>query len=243
MEIKCFASSSAGNAYAITSTQGKGHTLIVECGLPYGEMIRKCFENSISLTSVVACLITHSHGDHSKSAKDFSRNTLILASKETLDACGITSHRMALNQWETVRIAEWEITAFEVDHDCLGAFGFVIEEMATGERTLFINDTKLVKWDLSGYRFDHVMIECNHDDEIISLKDSRTRRVANSHMSLRTTLLTLERMNLEATEDIWLMHLSDGNSDEMKMLESVAGQTGKIVYSCQKEGGVKEYGV
>ncbi len=242
MEIKVFASSSAGNAYAMLPTNGKGHALIVECGLPYGEMVRKCFENGIAVSSICACLITHSHGDHSKSAKDFSRNTLIVASKDTLDACEVTSHRLAVNPWEIVKIAEWSVTAFEVDHDCPGAFGFIIEETETGERTLFVNDTKMLRWDFSDYYFDHIMIECNHDDETISLKDVRTKRVAQSHMSLRTTLLTLARMNLGCTKEIWLMHMSDGNSDEKKALESVARQTGLPVYSCQKNGGVRENG-
>jgi phosphoribosyl 1,2-cyclic phosphodiesterase len=242
MEIKCFASSSAGNAYAIVPSNQKGHALIIECGLPYGEMLKRLFENGIPITNVCGCLITHSHGDHSKSAKDFSRNTMIYASKETLDACGIAIHRYTMNQWETVKIADYSVIAFNVEHDCAGAYGFIIEEIATGERMLFINDTKMVKWDFSEYRFDHVMIECNHDDEIISLKDERTRRVANSHMSLRTTALTLERMNLTDTKDIYLMHMSSGNSDEQKALELIARQTGLPVYSCQKNGGMREHG-
>lgn len=242
MEIKCFASSSAGNAYAIVSNNGKGHTLIVECGLPYGAMLQRIFESGLSTTNICACLITHSHGDHSKSAKDFSRNTLIMASKPTLDQLGIVQHRWVLFPWVRNQIGGFAITGFEVDHDIDGAMGFIIEELETGEKLLFVNDTKFLKWDLSDYRFDHIMIECNHDDEIISLKDERTRRVANSHMSLRTTLLTLSKMDLGNTKDIYLMHMSDGNSNEADALKRVAEQTGIPVYSCQKGGGVRENG-
>jgi len=240
MQIEVLASSSSGNAYII---RNEAHTLLVEAGLPFREIKSKLLRATphVILTKLDAVLVTHQHGDHSQSARDLSMWAPIIATTPTLDAAKVRYRRWPIADWETIEIGTFTITAFTVEHDCEGAIGFIINDTLEHETLLFINDTKYVKWDLSGNKFDHIMIECNHNDEKLDLTDERSKRLANSHMSMKTTLLTLSKLDMANVKDIYLMHLSDGNSDENKMLEAVAKQTGKVVYSCQKNGGVREY--
>ncbi len=235
MNINCLASSSAGNCYLITNTKT---TLILEAGIRFKEIKNKLLDHGIILTRVNAVAVTHSHGDHSMAAQEMSLFAPILASKETLDEANVRRNRYELTPWEWVNIRTMRIQAFEVDHDCPGAYGFIVEDLETEERLLFINDTKLVRWDFSKHYFDYIMIECNHVDDILDLKENRTKRTAEAHMSLRTTKLTLERMNLANVKAIYLMHLSDGNSDQARMIHEVKAATGKPTYACLKNGGV-----
>ncbi|HEK4983663.1 TPA: MBL fold metallo-hydrolase, partial [Clostridioides difficile] len=61
MKIKVLGSSSRGNCYLL---QLKNETLILECGVSYKEILKGL---DFNLKSVVGCLVTHEHKDHSKS--------------------------------------------------------------------------------------------------------------------------------------------------------------------------------
>jgi phosphoribosyl 1,2-cyclic phosphodiesterase len=234
VNITVLASSSKGNCYIISNDT---EAVMIEAGLPIGQIRKKTLMAGFTLADIKAVAVTHHHGDHATAAKELSNIIPIYASIDTLLVCGITDNAVPMNEWEDYKIGKtFRLTAFSVEHDCVGAIGFIVSD--NEEWLLFINDTKLVKWDFSAYNFDHVMIECNHNDDILNLKDQRTVRVAQSHMSLETTKLTLQRMNLKQTQAVYLMHLSDGNSDQARMIREVQGITGKPTYACQREGGV-----
>jgi ribonuclease BN (tRNA processing enzyme) len=251
MEIICLASSSAGNAYIIKNSHS---TILVEVGLHPRLLRQRMFQHRIIMNQLDGVFVTHQHGDHAKAAQEFSTYTTIYAPKETIKVCNIHGSSFPITQpWEPIRCVGgrkngFTVWPFDLDHSnpdgtSCTTYGYIIEDLETEERLLFINDTKMVKWDFSQYHFDYIMIECNHNEEILLAKqDERTSRTARSHMSLTTTLLTLSKMNLKETKAIYLMHLSDGNSNEQQMLESVMRLTGKPTYACQKDGGVVEYG-
>ena len=70
MQVWSFASGSDGNCYLVES---EGTTLLVECGRPYQQV--KSFLESVGKdpSSVAGILLTHAHGDHSRSARQFSK--------------------------------------------------------------------------------------------------------------------------------------------------------------------------
>jgi L-ascorbate metabolism protein UlaG (beta-lactamase superfamily) len=251
MEIICLASSSAGNAYIIKNSHS---TILVEVGLHPRLLRQRMFQHRIIMNQLDGVFVTHEHGDHAKAAQEFSTYTTVYAPKETIKACNIHGSSFPITQpWEPIRCVGgrkngFTVWPFDLDHSnpdgtLCTTYGYIVEDLETEERLLFINDTKMVKWDFSQYHFDYIMIECNHNEEILlENADERAKRTANAHMSLRTTLLTLSGLNLSKTKAIYLMHLSDGNSNEDLMLESVAKQTGKPVAACQKDGGVRWYG-
>jgi len=241
MEIKCLASSSSGNCYVITNAAGDS-SLMIEAGLPAKEIIKRLATLSLSLSKISAVVITHGHGDHARGAKDLSETygKVIMSGPETLTEAGVITHRWPLFPWKSATTPSWNITPFDVDHDFKGSLGFIIEERESGELLLFINDTGFVKYNLSSWAFDFVMIECNHTVErLLANADPTVIRKAQSHMSLTTTKETVSKLNLERCKRIYLMHLSDGNSDEPRMIAEIEKATGKPVVACQKNGGIK----
>ena len=235
MKIQVLASSSAANCYLISSAHSH---IILEAGLPIPTVATRLLP--LSLVDVVAVFVSHAHGDHSRAAKDFAdMGKPIIASKETLQALQI-DRGIRLTPWEkTVPIGGFRITGFPLDHDCDGAMGIILEDIETGELLLFANDTRTVKWDLTAYPFSRVMVECNHNKDILTARgDPGMIRKASSHMELQTTKAVVSRLNLSKCRGIWLMHLSDGNSNQEIMRREIAGVAGIPVWICKKDGGI-----
>lgn len=230
MEIQIIASSSQGNCYKISD----GDTsLLIECGISYRE-IQKAL--NFKLSTISACLITHEHKDHSKAYKDLlSKGIRLVMSKGTKEALGIDSKAVKLiKAKEFITIGTFKIMAFDTVHDVKEPIGFLIQSTKTGERLVFFTDTIYMKYTFKD--IDYYMVECNYVKEILDDKDidqSWRNRVVKSHMSLETLLEFLDKTDLSRTKTIYVMHLSDSNSDENLIKRKIQMQTGKQVIICK----------
>jgi len=238
MEIICLASSSAGNAYVVRNEK---HAILLEAGIDFRLLKTRLLDHRIVLTALGAVAITHSHGDHSRASEKVSRFMPVIASEATLKNIMVLPNRgYPLNEWQKVYIGSFELTGFFVPHDCDGAMGFIIHDRLNDEKLIFVNDANMVIYHFKE-SFDYIMIECNHvNDILISNADDRAIRVAKSHMSLETLKIVLAKSinNFSRTKAIYLMHLSDGNSDQNRMIKEIEKQTGVPTYACLKDGGV-----
>lgn len=234
MDIYCLASSSHANCYILKNGTT---TLMVEAGLPFQETKMQLSKLNINLNKIDAIVITHEHGDHCKETTIRSLNVYApVISNVNVTRKAFMKHAIALSEWKPFIIKTMKITPFKVDHDVL-SFGYIIQDLEANESLLFINDTAYVGYNFSQLIFDYIMIECNHIADKIDTKDSIFRRKISSHMSLKSTILALKSMNLSATKKIYLMHLSDSNSDEGLMIKEVQKATGISTYVCGKHGG------
>lgn len=231
MEITVIASSSAGNCYKINDGVT---TLLIECGIP----IKKIKEAlNYSLSEVEGCLVSHEHGDHAKASKDILRAGIDLyTSKGTAEALGLSHHRLSLLKAKIGRrIGSFSVTPFDVRHDANEPLGFQILSLETGEKLVFITDTYYVKYKFKG--MTHLMIECNYDQDVLdkrvkdgTLDPSLRNRIRKSHMSLQQVKEMLKANDLSNLKAIYLIHLSDKNSDEKKMKKEVQELTGVPVF-------------
>ena len=91
MKVFCLASSSEGNCFVLQfDIGGTTHSMLVECGLPLKTIYTKLNELKIKLSEIEACLITHHHSDHSKSARELIRLGIpVFASKGTLETLSL----------------------------------------------------------------------------------------------------------------------------------------------------------
>ena len=141
-----------------------------------------------------------------------------------------------------------EMYTFLVEHDAEESLGFVL--IAGKETLLFVNDCKYFKTDVFSIPFDVIMIECNYSAKVVhtlhgqAKKDGdkamlkRYERLLNSHMSDRNCLKILKKMNLSKCKGIFLMHLSDGHSNEHEFKIEFQKELGVPVYVCKKQGGI-----
>ena len=233
MEIKVFASGSSGNAYLVSDEKT---TLLLDAGIPLREIQVAC---GFKVRMIDGCLITHSHKDHSKAAEGLAKlGVEIYTSQGTIDACRLTGHRInTVKALEGITIGTFKVLPFDVQHDAPEPLGFLIESTTTGERLLYFTDTYYIK-----YRFErltHIMAECNYSKEAMLrsieagyIPIELVPRLVKSHMSLEHFIEMLKANDLKEVRQIYLLHLSDNNSDEEKFREEVQKATGAEVYVC-----------
>ena len=235
IEIKVLASSSAGNCYRIDD----GKTpLLLEAGIPLKKIQQA---TGYTVTSVKGCLVTHEHKDHSKAVHDLMNLGInCYMSSGTAEAIEVHGSRCKeIKAGDSLTIGSWKIRPFETNHDCAEPLGYLLLSQHTGERLVFITDSYYVK-----YRFEklnYIMVECNYAEDIIRqnvtdgiVAESMRKRILRSHLSLDNCKELLRANDLSEVKEIYLLHLSDNNSDEERFKKEVEAVTGRPVYIAAK---------
>ncbi|GHV35042.1 MBL fold metallo-hydrolase [Synergistales bacterium] len=173
--------------------------------------------------------------DHSRAAADLMKQGIdVFASADTAKSRALTGHRLhTIEPFRSVRIDGFEVTPFDVQHD-VPNLGFIIST-ASGERLLYATDTYYVKYVFPALTC--IMLECNFDGETLkrNVNDGRVppelaKRLYKSHMSLETVARTLSAWDLSKLRQVYLIHLSDDNSNEECMRRTIQALTGAEVY-------------
>lgn len=233
MDITVIASGSSGNAYRISD----GDTaLLLDAGIPL-QRIKQAL--NFRVRDLAGCLITHAHGDHAKAAGDLAKAGVdVYTSQGTIDACRLTGHRMKpVKALQEVMIGTFAVLPFDVQHDTPEPLGFLLTSRRTGEKLLYFTDTYYLKYRFTG--LTHIMGECNYSMDIVEqsvrngyIPPELVPRLIKSHMSLEHFLDLLKANDLHEVKQIYLLHLSNNNSDAERFREAVQKLTGTEVYVC-----------
>lgn len=194
------------------------------------------------LSEVHGCLISHSHADHCKAVKDILKAGIdVYATDETLSAIGASDDHRAnvVSIHKQFTINTFIIKAFETQHDCPGSVGYLIYSTATREKLVFITDSYYVRYVFSG--LTHIMVECNYVEDILqanvrngSLPEAQRARLVKSHFSLEHVKQFLRANDLSCIQEIYLLHLSAGNSDVARFKREIQAVSGKKVIVCNQ---------
>jgi len=231
IEITALASGSKGNCYRVTD----GSTpLLLECGIPYKDIQRGL---NFRVSEIAGCLVTHEHKDHSKAVADITRAGIdCYMSVGTAVSIGImTGHRYnPVIAGRQFNIGTWTILPFKTEHDAAEPLGFLMANQA-GDKLLYATDTYYVRYKFRG--LSHVMLECNYAADILKANvDAGTvpvtlkNRLLKSHFSLENVKEFFKANDLSRLQEIWLLHLSDNNSDASRFKREIQELTGKMVY-------------
>lgn len=233
MEVKVIASGSSGNAYRISD--GKTQ-LLLDAGIPLKRIAQAL---DFRVRDLAGCFVTHSHGDHSKAAKELAKAGIdVYTSQGTLDACALSGHRFKpVKALKELRVGTFTVLPFDVQHDAPEPLGFLFSSNHSGEKLLYFTDTYYIKYRFSG--LTHIMGECNYSMDIVQksvengyIPRDLVPRLIKSHMSLEHFLELLRANDLSRVREIYLLHLSQNNSDENRFKEAVQRLTGTAVYVC-----------
>lgn len=228
MTLLVLGSSSAGNAYLLTATNGE--RLLIECGVRHTELLRAM---DFDLANLSGCLLSHEHGDHAREVRWVTgRRIPLYCSHGTAEALGIDEDPMLhpLTSKQTVQVGSFSVLPFSVQHDAREPLGYLVEHREMG-RLAFITDSYLLSFRLP--KVTHWMIECNYSQELIeerlasgALHPAQYKRTLRSHMSLDACRTTLLRHDLRTARQVILLHLSEGNADESLCVRTIHDATG-----------------
>lgn len=213
-----------GNCYRIDDRQT---SILIDCGVSW-EKIQRAF--GFLTSRITACLISHEHGDHCH------RGTIqhllkygipIMASMGTSRIIGVKPSP-SISRWH-----DWDIQAFPVHHDAIEPWGFLVRNR--DQKLLYLTDSPYTDYTFSG--LTHIMIEANFAQRIVdtnmrggSLHPATLSRLQQTHMSIETCRQTLLANDLSRVQEIWLLHLSDTNSDAEDFKRQIQAATGRPVY-------------
>nr|DAJ66325.1 MAG TPA: Metal-dependent hydrolases of the beta-lactamase superfamily I [Caudoviricetes sp.] len=231
MRLNVLGSDSNGNCYVLQTDK---EALIIEAGVRFSE-VKKALKWQLS--KVVGAVITHEHNDHAKYIRDFVSNGItVLALPSVFRAKGIDSlsFRKEIEPMHGYIVGGFRVFAMPVCHD-VPCVGFIIEHEDMG-RMLFVTDTMMLEYRVPG--LNHILLEANYAEDILDAKIeagsvplSMKPRLIHSHMEIETTKGILRANDLSGVNEIVLIHLSNGNSDERRFVREVQETSGKPVYA------------
>lgn len=229
ISIKPLASSSKGNCYYIT---GSSSSLLLDAGIN----IKRLREGiGFGLASLSGCLVSHLHGDHIKAVPDLLKASVDVYMSQGTARDLERHHRLHIvAPLKQFKLGTWVVLPFPAEHDCEGAMGFLLAN-PIGEKLLYLTDSYYCRYTFTG--LTHIMLECNHSYEILdsnvssgSLPAEMKKRLIKSHFSLENVKKFLLANDLSKLQEIWLIHLSDGNSDGARFKREIQELTGKPTY-------------
>jgi phosphoribosyl 1,2-cyclic phosphodiesterase len=174
--------------------------------------------------------------DHSKAVKDIMRAGIdCYISAGTVEALGLSGHRInIIKAKQQFRIGTWAVLPFETQHDAAEPLGFLLANQA-GDKLLYATDTYYIRYKFHG--LTHIMVECNYAADILKTnvkaglaEPALKSRILKSHFSLENVKNFLKANDLSKIQEIWLLHMSDGNSDEARFKREIQELTGKMVF-------------
>jgi len=230
MNLKVLGSSSKGNSYILETPTGK---LILDAGVPFRDIL---IGIKHKIEDVRGCLVTHSHGDHIKAASQLMDSAIdVYMTKGTADAKETKHHRLRIIEAEKqFSTGDFVVLPFHTEHDCNGSVGYLIQYRPTGEKLLFATDTYYVRYRFLGVNY--FLIECNYIHDILienviegTVPEFLMKRLQRSHFSLANLKVFFRANDLKTVRKIVLIHLSDGNSDPLRMRAEIEDLTRKEV--------------
>lgn len=201
--------------------------------MPWKEIQRGC---GFKTSELAGCLVSHDHQDHARAVSDLLKAGVdCYMSAGTAEALGVSGHRVHLvKPLEQFTVGEWTVLAFDAVHDAPEPLNFLLAHRS-GIKVSYITDTAYCKYRFRGLTY--ILIEANYALDLLSqnVQDGTVpvdmkKRLLKTHMSLETCKEFLQANDLSKVKEIWLLHLSDGNSDAERFRREVQELTGKPVY-------------
>ena len=221
ISVKVLGSGSKGNCYLISDGET---SLLLDAGLS-GKALQE--GTGFALHSLEGCLITHTHSDHIKGANWLAKRCVHLYGHPSCKEQCPTLEAMVKGKPEM--IGTWIVRAFAVEHDA-PCYGFLLVSVYAGERLVYVTDAARIPYKFQGV--DYWMVEANYSRQIMEQKlseymilPSLSERIMACHMSIESLAEYFKDVDLTQTKEIWLLHLSDTNSNAAEFRRMIQALT------------------
>lgn len=203
MIFKCLGSGSSGNCYLLCHND---EVLILDVGIPI-RAIKKGL--NWQLGGIQGVLCSHGHHDHDLSVKD-------------LKNMGIEVFQPYLpeNKKQLRKFGSFSVQSFEVPHDNEPCYGFYIT--VAGHRILYATDFEYLPCSFRNVRLTDMLVECNHNKELVDRNEAKYAHQIRGHCSLETLIEKVIKENMTSDlRTVILCHMSVDSCDIDKSIEEV----------------------
>ena len=226
IEVNCLATGSTGNCYIVKID---GNPVILDAGCNWNKLLM-----NQNLNQVVFAYISHNHKDHS-----LNEENLRLRGVEILK--GTTNKEILKNQIKTKFGGKLRLYRIPIEHGKEENAALIIQ--SENECLLYATDFNLCEYDLSTFKFTHIMVECNFlESKVEGHEDIKTLRQINTHMGLEGLKIFLDSLDLSQCKEIDLIHLSQQYGNDVLMGSAIYSRYKIKTGVCQQYGGIEYYG-
>ncbi len=231
MRLRVLGSGSKGNCLAVRSSGGT--LVLVDCGFSCREIEKRARACGIELCDAAAVLFTHDHSDHVDALATFHKHhpsIALLANGETADAIsartGVGDGWVVFDNFAPFDLLDLRVTPFATSHDAANPVGFLIEDTAPRETTLFAQDagpsalfiaidtgiaTPAMRRAIE--RADCAVLESNYDPVLLETSDrawSLKRRISgeSGHLANEAAADFIRLVNPMRLKTLLLAHIS-----------------------------------
>jgi len=217
-----FASLGSGSRGNATLVQSAETLLLVDCGYPVKEVVRRTDDLQIDPADIDAVLVTHEHGDHMRGVGALSRrfDLQVCMSHGTWHAADfgrVDKLRLFNSHAGRMQIGDIEITPVPVPHDAREPTQFVLRHagLALGLLTdLGSHTPHLVE---SYAELDALLLECNHDPRMLAKGPYPPRLQARvggnyGHLNNAQAAELLQAIDHSRLRHLVAAHLSEKNN-------------------------------
>ena len=229
-----FPPASSGNSCYVGNDRGG---IVIDAGIRADQIEDILHDHGVSMRHVKALVLTHDHSDHVRYSYSLLRNNRHLSLYCTPRVLNGLLRRHSISkrikEYHTpifkeipFKVADMEITAFDVPHDGSDNMGFSID--FEGHRFVLATDLGAVT-DRARYYMsmaNYLVIEANYDSDMLRLgrypEYLKARiRAGNGHLDNRDTAAFLKEIINPRLKYIFLCHLSKDNNTPVRALKEV----------------------
>lgn len=229
-----FGSGSSGNSCYLGTSRGG---VIIDAGVKADDIESKIKANGIDIKKIAGILLTHDHSDHVKYAYTLirrNRHLKVYCTNRVLNGIlrrhdmskRIKDFHVPIFKEIPFKVADMEITAFDVPHDGSDNMGFSVS--FDNRNFVLATDMGEVQARAHHYisRADYLVIESNYDLKMLLNgrypEFLKARIQTNSgHMDNEATAKFLGEVYTARLKNIFLCHLSKDNNTPEKALQTV----------------------
>ena len=122
------------------------------------------------------------------------------------------------------QFGSFSVTPFELPHNGVLNAGFVIE--CEKQKILYMTDFEYCRYTFKKQRINHILIECNYQDELINSDLSNYEHKVLGHCSLETCKRFVEVNKSNDLRNVILLHMGQETTNQAECVDTIKKTAG-----------------
>ena len=127
-----------------------------------------------------------------------------------------------------VTYGSFRVNAFTLPHNNTPNYGYLIS--VGGQKILYMTDFEYCEYVFTKQKVDHILIECNYQQELVSRDLPNYEHKIRGHCSLDTCKNFIQVNKSENLKTVLLLHMGADTCNPMECVEEVQEIVGDNVY-------------